>query len=152
VVACWGAGSAVAIVSTGLLARRIREWRLAAIGAAIHGGAAVALALAPSFALGLAAAFVLGIGYSLTFTVLTARLQDESEDRYRGRVMSLHTLSHLGMRPFNAFLAGAAAGLLGVQLAMGFLALLGPLALVGIAYAGRLRAGREPAAVPSSTG
>jgi MFS family permease len=152
IVASWGAGSAVAIVATGFLARRIPEWRLAAIGAAIHGGAAVALALAPSFTLGLAAAFGLGIGYSLTFTVLTARLQDESEDGYRGRVMSLHTLSHLGMRPFNAFIAGAAAGMLGVHLAIGVLAVLGPVALVGIAYAGKLRAGREAVAVPSSTG
>ena len=148
IVACWGAGSAVAIVATGPLSRRVPEWRLAAVGAALHGGAAVGLALAPSFGVGLAAAFVLGIGYSLTFTVLTARLQDESADGYRGRVMSIHTLSHLGMRPFNAFVAGAAAGALGVHLAMGLLALLGPLALVGIAYAGRLRSGGRNAAVP----
>jgi MFS family permease len=142
IVACWGAGSAVAIVSVGPLSRRVAEWRLAAFGAALHGAAAVGLALAPSFAVGLVAAFVLGFGYSLAFTVLTARLQDESADGYRGRVMSIHTLSHLGLRPFNAFIAGAAAGLLGVHLAMGVLALLGPLALVGIAYAGRLRARR----------
>jgi MFS family permease len=136
-VAAWGGGSAIAIVSTGALTRRVDQWRVAAVGAGLQGVAAVALALAPSFALGLVSAFALGMGYSLTFTVLTARLQDESEDRFRGRVMSVHTLCHLGMRPFNALAAGALAGLLGVHIALGILAILAPLALLAIAYARR---------------
>jgi MFS family permease len=145
-VAAWGGGSAIAIVATGPLSRRIEQWRLAAGGAVLHGLAAVALAIAPSFGLGLAAAFTLGVGYSLTFTVLTARLQDESGDGYRGRVMSVHTLSHLGMRPFNALLAGALAGILGVHLALGLLGVLGPLALLAVVYA------RRPAAAAGVAG
>ncbi|HEX5827447.1 MAG TPA: MFS transporter [Candidatus Limnocylindrales bacterium] len=142
-VASWGAGSAVAIVATGFLVRRFSQWRVAGVGAALHGASAVALALAPTFLVGLGSAFLLGIGYSLAFTVFTARLQDESEDAYRGRVMSVHTLSHLGMRPFNALIAGALATALGVHLALIVLALLGPLALFAISVA------RRPSPVPT---
>ncbi len=137
IVAAWGAGSATAILSVGPLTRRIPEWRVAAAGAVVQGVAAVMLGLAPSLAFALASAFLLGIGYSLTFTVLTARLQDESSDAYRGRVMSIHTLSHLGMRPFNAFVAGALATLLSVHGVLVVMAMLGPFALLAIRYARR---------------
>ena len=145
IVAAWGAGSAVAIVSTGTLVRRVGPWRLAAIGAVLQGVSAAALALAPGFLSGLAAAFALGIGYSLTFTVMTARLQDEAPDAYRGRVMSLHTLSHLGMRPFNAIGAGAVAAFIGVHGAFLVLALLGAAAVLAIRYA------RGDATLPAPT-
>jgi MFS family permease len=137
IVAAWGAGSAVAIIATGPLSRRIPARRLAASGAIIQGLSAVSLGLAPTFLPGLIAAFSLGIGYSLTFTVLTAQLQDRSDDALRGRVMSIHTLSHLGMRPFNAFAAGAAATVLGVHGGVLLLALLGPAALLAVAFTGR---------------
>lgn len=144
IVAAWGTGSGLAILAVGPLSRRMSHWRLAAIGASVHGASALALALAPALEMGLAAAFCLGIGYSLTFTVLTARLQDESADPYRGRVMSLHTLSHLGMRPFNAFVAGALAAVIGVHAAFGIVALLGPAALLAITLARRPKGGVAP--------
>lgn len=137
VITAWGIGSALAIVAVGPLSRRFDVWAVAAAGAVLHGASAVAIGLAPSFPIGLAAAFSLGVGYSLAFTVLTARLQEHADDRFRGRVLSLHTLSHLGMRPFNALIAGAIGSVVGVRLAFGIFALLGPAALLAIAYARR---------------
>jgi len=130
IVAAWGAGSAVSIVGVARLARRAGDWRVAGAGGLVHGAAAVGLAVAPGFGTGLAAAFLLGIGYSLAFTVFTARLQTETDDAYRGRVMSLHTLSHLGLRPFNAIGAGTLAALLGVHAALALLAVAGPIAML----------------------
>lgn len=142
IVAAWGLGSAVSVVSVGPLSRRTSEWRLATIGAVVYGVGAVGVALAPTFALGLASAAILGFGYSQTFTVLTARLQDESSDAYRGRVMSLHTMAHLGLRPFTAFAAGALAAALGIHLAFLLFSLLAVagLVFVRIARAGALAA------------
>jgi MFS family permease len=136
-ITAWGVGSAFAILAVGPLSRRVDAWVLAATGAVLHGASAVAIGLAPSFTVGLGAAFSLGIGYSLAFTVLTARLQEHADDRFRGRVLSLHTLSHLGMRPFNALVAGAVGSVVGVRLAFGIFALLGPAALLAIALARR---------------
>jgi MFS family permease len=138
IVAAWGVGSAISILSVGPLSRRFSPWHLAGAGALLHGASAVGVALAPTYAAGLGAALVLGFGYSLTFTILTARLQDESSDGFRGRVMSLHTLSHLGMRPFTAFAAGALATVLGVQLTFLVFGIVAASAflLVGIARAG----------------
>lgn len=135
IITAWGLGSALAILATGPLVRRLGTWRVAAAGSLIHGASAIAIAVAPSFDSGLAAAFVMGTGYSLAFTTLTAQLQDSAEDAYRGRVLSLHTLSHLGMRPFNALTAGLVGTLLGVHGAFALLAILGPLAFLAILYA-----------------
>lgn len=140
IVAAWGLGSAISVISVGPLSRRVSEWRLATIGAVVYGLAAVGIAVAPTFELGLAAAWLLGIGYSQTFTILTARLQDESSDQFRGRVMSLHTLSHLGLRPFTALGAGALAsgvGIHGTFLVFALLAVAG-LVSVRLARAGAL--------------
>lgn len=144
IVAAWGSGSAVAIVSVGRLVRRVADWRIAAIGGMVHGGAAVGLAVAPGLGTGLAAAFLLGIGYSLAFTVFTARLQSETDDAYRGRVMSLHTLSHLGLRPFNAIGAGTLAALLGVHAALVIVAVGGPIAILAAGRAGLAVRARGP--------
>jgi MFS family permease len=141
IVVAWGLGSAVAIISVGPLSRRFPPWRLATAGAATYGLAALAVAVAPGFAAGLGAAFVLGLGYSTAFTLLTARLQDEASDAFRGRVMSLHTLSHLGMRPFYAFFAGAVASAIGVRAAFVVFAGLAVVALAAIEAARRPAAG-----------
>ncbi len=138
IVAAWGLGSAVSVVSVGPLSKRFDEWRLATIGAVVYGVAAVGVALAPTFELGLLCACILGLGYSQTFTILTARLQDESSDAFRGRVMSLHTLSHLGLRPFTAFAAGALTASLGIHVAFLLFSLL---AVVGFVAVRSARAG-----------
>lgn len=155
VVTAWGLGSALAIVAAGPLGRRHGTWTVAALGALMHGGSALAIAVAPTFELGLCAAFLLGVGYSLAFTTLTAELQESADEEFRGRVLSLHTLAHLGMRPFNAIAAGALASTLGVHAAFIVLGMLGPLALVAIIVA-RREAGLERSRVlardPASIG
>lgn len=118
IIAAWSVGSAISIILVGWLSRRSSPWVLATTGTVVLGAAAVIVGLAPVFAIGLLGAFSLGVGYSLTFTVLTAMLQGRAADAFRGRTMSLHTLSHLGMRPFSALAAGALASSLGVHLAM----------------------------------
>lgn len=135
IVAAWGLGSAISVVSVGPLSRRIDQWRLATAGAVVYGLAAVGIAVAPTFELGLASAAILGFGYSQTFTILTARLQDESSDAFRGRVMSLHTLSHLGLRPFTAFAAGALTAGLGIQGAFLVFSLLAVIGFVAVRLA-----------------
>lgn len=75
------------------------------------------------------AAVPVGIGFSLNIPFLNAALQELSPERFRGRVMSVFAMAHLGVRPLFAVLAGGLASVAGVQPALVFFA---ALALVGV--------------------
>ncbi len=55
-----------------------------------------------------------------------------SPDAYRGRVMSMFAMAHLGFRPVWSLAAGAAAGALGPRWALGMLAIVSCAALGGV--------------------
>jgi MFS family permease len=62
-----------------------------------------------SFGLALLLAFGLGVGFMLTFTIINTLLQTNVDDKMRGRVMGLYTLTFFGFAPFGNLAIGILA-------------------------------------------
>jgi MFS family permease len=104
--------------------------RRAIVGALIILGAgAVVIVWAPGVTVLLIGAAALGVGYGVTFATATGAIQSTVADSLRGRVMSIHTLVHLGMRPLFTPVAGFLGGVAGLAAAMGGFVLLIPVAI-----------------------
>ena len=112
-----GAGGFGAIVGTLYLASRANVHGLVGLIACASFAAGMAVALLP-WAGGMAVALpllaVVGFGILVTNVSVNMILQTIVEDDKRGRVMSLYTASFIGMTPFGAIAAGAAADYVGV--------------------------------------
>ena len=117
IIAAQSLGSAIGVLFYVSLRRRGPTPLVATIGLALQGAGLVALAFSTSLvAAGLAVGLV-GIGFSLSFPVPTSALQKDVDAAYRGRVMSVHQISHLGNRPFSALTIGLIAAGFGLPFA-----------------------------------
>jgi MFS family permease len=76
----------------------------------------IAFAFTTLLPLSLVLAFGLGIGFMVQFTTINTLLQTRVEDKFRGRVMGLYTLTFFGFAPFGNLAIGA----LGEKLGLGF--------------------------------
>ncbi|HEU4672266.1 MAG TPA: MFS transporter [Candidatus Limnocylindrales bacterium] len=130
-------GSAIAILAIPWLLRVLSMGRLTGAGFVAQVIGVVLQGLAPGLEVAVAGAFLVGVGFSLAFTQMTALLQIASPEDLRGRVMAIHTLSHLGLRPLWALLVGSFATLGGARFAIVVFAVLAPIGLVGAARASR---------------
>jgi MFS family permease len=128
-------GSAISILVIPRMLRTMSITRIAFIGFLVQVVGLGIQAVAPSLTVAIVGAFLVGVGFSLSFTQMTALLQIASPDELRGRVMSIHSLFHLGSRPFAALLVGSAATLLGGRPAIVLFALLAPIGLFAVSRA-----------------
>ncbi len=142
-------GSAVSILAIPRLLRRMSIARIAFVGFVLQVAGLGVQAAAPALAAAIAGAFVVGVGFSLSFTQMTALLQIASPDDLRGRVMSLHSLFFMGSRPFAAIAIGSIATALGGRLAIALFALLAPIGLLAVRQA---TAADESGATAAETG
>jgi MFS family permease len=152
VVSAFGVGSILAAV---LLARAFRApsaarlrmlpWTMALMAAGLAG-----FAFVPSFWPALAVLLVGGIGYLASSTTWTTALQEEVEDRMRGRIMGLWTVAFLGTRPIAALVDGLVSDLAGPKVAV--LVVLIPLVLVAVLGPSRLRATQPQRTAAASSG
>lgn len=145
VIASQGAGSAF-----GLLC--LTRWRvdgkleqIAGFGVFLQALGLVSFAVAADLAIALVAVWLVGVGYSIAFATTSVRLQLDAPDEYRGRVMALHTVGHLGTRPITALAAGGVASLGGVRLALLMFFTLVPVAAALLLAAYRRRFEGDPA-------
>jgi MFS family permease len=76
------------------------------------------------YPLSLLLAYGLGVGFMVQFTTLNTLLQTRVEDKFRGRVMGLYTLTFFGFAPFGNLLIGYLGEKLGLGVAMVIFALL----------------------------
>jgi predicted MFS family arabinose efflux permease len=132
IVAAFGIGSILAAL---LLSRTFRAPGAARLRALPWSMAVMALGLAgfafvPWFWPALVVLMVGGAGYLIASTAWTTALQEEVEDRMRGRIMGLWTVAFLGTRPIAALIDGAMADLIGPRAAV--LVILVPLVLVTV--------------------
>lgn len=123
-----GLGAAAALFSMPVL-RRIGDSRLVVVGVAAQAAGLAMLAIAPGLGVATAGAFIAGVGFAVVFTHLTARLLEVPSHAMRGRVMSLHTVANLGLRPVTAVLAGWGATVLEPRLVLVAFIVLAPLTL-----------------------
>jgi len=113
-MACSGAGALLG--SLFLASRRA--------GAPLHGhvtitaqlaaGALMAFSFSHWLWLSMLALVVMGFGVIATAATTNTLIQSYVEERFRGRVMSLFTMSFLGMAPIGSFIAGSVGHWVGV--------------------------------------
>jgi len=111
-----GAG---ALASALLIASRAQRWvRGRALGIGLVAFPAALIGFAALRRLGSALALLVAAGASLIliFNLVNTMVQALASDRLRGRVMSLYSLSFLGVAPVGALLAGALAERIGEPL------------------------------------
>ncbi len=88
--------------------------KLVVIGPAILGIGLITFALSRFLPLSLLAMLTIGLGVILQVATGNTILQTIVEDDKRGRVMSLYTMSFLGITPFGSLLGGSLADRIGV--------------------------------------
>jgi MFS family permease len=76
----------------------------------------IAFAFTTLFPLSLVLAYGLGAGFMVQFTTINTLLQTRVEDKFRGRVMGLYTITFFGFAPFGNLAIGA----LGEKMGLGF--------------------------------
>jgi MFS family permease len=96
------------------------------------------VAMLPWYVLTLVALVLMGVA-SVTYSAVTnTTLQLNSDEQYRGRVLSLYTLLFAGTTPIGGALTGALADLWGIRIALGLEAAICLLAVgVGLVWLGQ---------------
>lgn len=147
IVAAFGIGSILGALFLGRAFRANSEGRVRLLpwSMALFGAGMIGFALLPWFWPALLVLLIGGIGYLIASTTWTTALQEEVEDRMRGRIMGLWTLAFLGTRPIAALIDGAVADLISPQVAV--LVVMIPMVLVMLFGLPVLR--RTPQTVPA---
>ncbi len=105
-----------ALIGTYTLASRksvIGLDRMMVMASLLFGGGIAIFAISSSFFLSLVSLLVSGFGAMILIAASNTILQTILEEDKRGRVMSLFTMSFIGMAPFGSFLAGIMSGIFG---------------------------------------
>ena len=83
--------------------------RIIVIGICVFGFGVIAFSFSTLLWLSLALVLLAGFGIMLQMASINTLLQTIVDDDKRGRVMSLYTMSFIGMAPFGSLMAGSAA-------------------------------------------
>ena len=152
-VSAFGLGS---LLSAVVMTRQLDRWALRRnllIGLASSGVGMGVFAWSRVLPLTLAMGFLAGFGLILYVASTNTLLQLTTEDRFRGRVMSLYTFMFIGTAPIGALMSGGIAQRWGAPVAttVSALVLLG--GAVWVSYRLRVLAAREAAraALPAFT-
>jgi hypothetical protein len=126
-------GAALALFAVPFLRRRVADRHIILSGVGSQAVGIVILATAPFLSTAMVGAFLSGAGFASVFTHLTARLLNVSADGMRGRVMSLHTVANLGLRPGTSLFVGLTASIIDPRFALGVFVVFAPLTLIAVA-------------------
>jgi MFS family permease len=132
-ITAYGIGATVGLIGFGRLSARLDPIRMLWLAFGCQAIGMIGMTLSGRFALTCASAPPIGFGFALNIPVLTAALQLTCPDEMRGRISSLFSMVHLGLRPFFALLAGALASVVDARATIALFVLF---PLVGV-YLGR---------------
>ena len=152
--ACLGVGAVTGSLSIGTIFATSSKRRIVRRGLLAFAGFLVALALvrepAPAFVL----MVIVGAAYFAIVTSLSTLLQEQLDDRVRGRVMALWVMSFGGTVPIGSLIAGAVIEATSITVVMmigaGSAGLLGGYAYLFTREPGPRRAARRPTASQDS--
>ncbi len=114
-----GAGALVsALIMAFLLTNYRKRGKLLLIANILFGLVVIAFALSRSASISMFCLMLVGGGMVSITTTVNTLLQTLVRDEMRGRVMSMYSLSFIGMPPIGSLLIGSVAGLIGDR--MGF--------------------------------
>jgi len=114
-----GGGALVGALAVATFARRMRMGRVAGWAAVLFGLSVAAVGLSHSLIVVLGLLAIVGLAMITTTALTNTLLQTLVPDGLRGRVISVYTLSFVGMAPFGSFLGGTAADRFGVAWTLG---------------------------------
>ncbi len=126
-----GVGAIAAATLMVLRGDRAANGRVLLVSGGLFGLSLVAFAASRSFGVSLLVLGVVGFLDTAYGTVRTTIVQLAAEERLRGRVMSLNSLTNRGLGPSGNFLSGALASAIGAPWALAGLALLSTVLVVG---------------------
>ncbi|MBI4365080.1 MAG: MFS transporter [Candidatus Latescibacteria bacterium] len=147
-VSAFGLGSLLSAVS---MTRRLNRWALRRnllIGLTVAGLGMGTFAWSRTFPLSLAMGFLAGFGLILYVATTNTLIQLTTEDRFRGRVMSLYTLMFVGTAPIGALISGSIAQRFSAPIATSFSALILFAGALWMVHRLRVVAAREAAQLP----
>lgn len=124
---------------------RRRGWseRAALLGLGLQAMGVVLLGVAGSLAVASVGFALIGFGFSISFPVATAVLQEDTPDGLRGRIMAYHQMALLGHRPFTAILLGSLATAFGLTVGLVAWLVVAPVGIAGVWLAWRILARRH---------
>lgn len=125
-------GSLIGLIIFGMVYARIGGFMMLLSAFAMTAVGAVVLGTTTHVPVAVLGAAVIGVGFSFTIPVLNSSLLLLSPDEYRGRVMSMFAMAHLGFRPVWSLAAGAVTSAFGPRWALGILAMVSCGALAGV--------------------
>ena len=97
--------------------------RILLVGSFVSGLSLLGVAVVPIYMLAVLFMIPLGLGDASRRTIIMTLIKEKSEERYRGRVMSIFMLN-FGLMPLGVLPAGVISDLFGGQIAIGILAVL----------------------------
>lgn len=113
-----GAGSVVGAISVSAYTRKFNIKKLILFGGLLYSTALIAFSLTQSYELALGLLFLTGFGITTQNSTIQATIQQEVDDRFRGRISSIQSLVLMGLHPVGSLQIGAVAQLFGSQLAV----------------------------------
>jgi MFS family permease len=114
-ITAYGIGATVGLVTFGRLSKRLDPIRMLWLAFGCQALGMIGMTVTGAFTVMCASAPLIGFGFALNIPVLTAALQLTAPDEMRGRISSLFSMVHLGLRPFFALLAGALASFMAAR-------------------------------------
>jgi MFS family permease len=120
-----GVGAVISSLVLGFAGRRFGRGRVVAAMAVLVSISTFCFGLTTSVELSMAFGVLYGFAIILQFILVNTLIQNEVPDVFRGRVMSLYTLSWFGIAPFGALLMGGIAYVIGTPAAMAIAAIAG---------------------------
>lgn len=132
-VTAYGIGATVGLVSFGRLSTRLNPIRMLWLAFGCQAIGMIGMTLTGNFPVTCASAPPIGFGFALNIPLLSAALQLKCPDEMRGRISSLFSMVHLGLRPAFALLAGGLAAIVDARATIALFVLF---PLIGV-YLGR---------------
>lgn len=120
-----GVGAVISSLVLGFAVRRFGRGQVVAVMAVLVSISAFCFSLTTRVELSVAFGVLYGFAIILQFVVVNTLIQNEVPDHFRGRVMSLYTLSWFGIAPFGALLMGGIANIIGTPAAIAIAAVAG---------------------------
>jgi len=108
-----GIGAVLSSLVLGYLGRRYGRGRVVAVMSVLVSVSAFFFAITTTVQMSFIFGVVYGFSIILEFVLVNTLIQNEVPDAFRGRVMSLYTISWFGIAPFGALLMGAIANVIG---------------------------------------
>ncbi len=120
-----GVGAVISSLVLGLVGKRFGRGRVVGAMAVLVSISALCFSFTKTVEWAVFFGVIYGFAIILQFVLVNTLIQNEVPDVFRGRVMSLYTLSWFGIAPFGALLMGSIANVIGTPAAIAIAAVAG---------------------------